>query len=129
MSQALCDALSQTLEPLCPRDSHVMAFEARRIRWTDESEGQVRHIPSYHCDYEGCSVRYNLKDGYFTVIDTPELSHFLEALNLTSVSGCVRRLPGPHQRIYQLAVQRVAERGHCLLHVQHGCIDAHTDAK
>ncbi|HLJ15631.1 MAG TPA: hypothetical protein VKV15_14115 [Bryobacteraceae bacterium] len=72
--------LSHTLEPLCTRHDHVLAYDGDGISWRD---GPDRHSPlqtvdSYHCGYFGCSVRYRPNEGYFTVVDTPDRPHFIE---------------------------------------------------
>jgi hypothetical protein len=46
-----------------------MRFEAKEISWkktSDDEESQ--RLPSYYCGFEGCSVRYDLLNGYFTVV-------------------------------------------------------------
>jgi hypothetical protein len=74
--QVLAESLSRKLKPLCPRDNRIMHFEAKGIEW--ETDGETHTTPSYHCDFEGCSVRYTPSEGYFTVIDMPDLPHFVE---------------------------------------------------
>ena len=74
--QTLTANLSRTIRPLCPRDEHVMSYEAKGIQ--SKSEEETYFIASYHCHFEGCCVRYTPADGYFTVIDTPDLPHFVE---------------------------------------------------
>jgi hypothetical protein len=74
------ETLSRTLEPLCTRHDHVLAYDADGISWR---EGPDRYSPlqtvsSYHCGFFGCSVRYTPGEGYFTVIDTPDRPHFIE---------------------------------------------------
>ena len=71
MHKTLSDVLSSTLKPLCPRDSHAMHYEAKGIHWKNDS-GDTESMPSYHCGYLGCSVRYTHEQGYFTVGKTPE---------------------------------------------------------
>jgi hypothetical protein len=70
-------SLNTNLKPLCPRDSHVMRYEKSGIRWTDDL-GVTLSVPSYHCDFHGCSVRYEATDGYFSVVDEPVVPFFLE---------------------------------------------------
>jgi hypothetical protein len=74
--QILSERLSRKLQPLCPRDNRLMHYEAKGIDW--KTEGETHTTASYHCDFEGCSVRYMPSEGYFTVIDTPDLPHFVE---------------------------------------------------
>jgi len=69
-------ALLHHLHPLCPRDDRAMHFEAKGISWNDH--GSKETLPSYHCNSEGCSVRYDLLNGYFTVIHTPDQPFFIE---------------------------------------------------
>ena len=35
-------------------------------------------MASYHCDFDGCSVRFDNLDGYFTVVLTPQQPYFIE---------------------------------------------------
>jgi hypothetical protein len=77
MHQTLSDVLSRALKPLCPRDDHCMHYDAKGIRWKDVS-GATDSVPSYRCGYVGCSVRYTLQQGYFTVVKTPDQPCFVE---------------------------------------------------
>ena len=63
---AFAYVLNPELEPVCPRDDRIMRYEASGLRSGTDNR------PSYHCNYEGCSVRYDLVDGYFTLIGMPE---------------------------------------------------------
>src|SRR5260221_6965226 len=81
--------LSQTLKPLCPRDNHVMHYEAKGLSWREGLGGSVQSLSSYHCGYFACSVRYRHTDGYFTVVDTPDLPHFVEEPG-TNILQCPR---------------------------------------
>jgi len=74
--QTATTTLSHDLKPRCPRDNHVMRYESRGIE--SERGGETQTLPSYHCDYQGCSVRYTPEEGYFTVVDMPDLPHFVE---------------------------------------------------
>jgi hypothetical protein len=77
--QIIAETLNSTLKPLCPRDNHVMHYEPHGITWPEEPGSAALHVvPSYHCNYFGCSVRYIPSDGYFTVIDTPDRPHFVD---------------------------------------------------
>jgi hypothetical protein len=55
-----------------------MSYEAKGIRWKKQGETGIRTMASYHCDFEGRSVRYNHPDGYFTVVETLEHPFFVE---------------------------------------------------
>ena len=79
MTQVSETSLNHKLEPLCPRDDQPMHFEEKGISWNAAlDEQQKESMPSYHCNYEGCSVRYDLLDGYFTVVNTPDQPYFIE---------------------------------------------------
>ncbi len=58
--------LDAKLEPLCPRDNKTMRYEASGLPSGTDNR------PSYHCGHEGCSVRYELANGYFTLIGMPD---------------------------------------------------------
>ena len=66
MKISRADVLSRHLKPLCPRDNHQMKYRAGRS--TSNAEDQ----PSFHCGFEGCSVRYNANDGYYMLIGMPD---------------------------------------------------------
>ena len=74
--QTELEKLSQSLKPLCPRDSRVMHFDARGLAWQEYGKQHV--TPSYSCGYEGCSVRYTPLDGYFSSIMMPDLPQAVE---------------------------------------------------
>jgi hypothetical protein len=79
MALTIESSLSHELEPICPRDDHRMRYEARGISWKPTPlDKHTRTQPSYHCGYDGCSVRYDLLNGYFTVVLTPEQPYFIE---------------------------------------------------
>src|ERR1043166_362046 len=67
--------LSESIAPLCPRDSRVMRYEAKG--WSQETESDSV-TPCYRCDYQGCTVRYTPLDGYFSIIRTPDLPQAVE---------------------------------------------------
>lgn len=75
-NQLYAERLSASIKPVCPRDGRVMRYEVEGIAWNTEKDRQT--VPSYHCGYQGCSVRYAAADGYFTVIDMPDLPIFVE---------------------------------------------------
>jgi hypothetical protein len=71
--------LEQHLEPICPRDDHRMKFESEGIHWKAAPEDKKpQTMASYHCNYDGCSVRYDLERGYFSEVLTPDHPYFIE---------------------------------------------------
>lgn len=58
--------LDSKLEPLCPRDNKIMRYEASGLPSGTDNR------PAYHCGHEGCNVRYDLVNGYFTLIGMPQ---------------------------------------------------------
>ena len=58
--------LDGRLEPLCPRDNKVMRYEGSGLPSGTDNR------PAYHCGHQGCSVRYDLGSGYFTLIGMPD---------------------------------------------------------
>jgi hypothetical protein len=54
------------LEPLCLRDNKIMRYEASGLPSGTDNR------PVYHCGHEGCNVRYDVVNGYFTMIGMPE---------------------------------------------------------
>jgi len=74
--QTEVEKMSQSLKPLCPRDSHLMHFAARGLSWQEQSKQQF--TPCYSCECRGCSVRYTPLDGYFTAIMMPDLPQAVE---------------------------------------------------
>lgn len=83
-------AMSHHLKPRCPRDNRTMHYEPEGIRWKDTS-GTIGSLPSYHCNYTGCSVRYDVSNGYFTVILEPDVPYFVEE-PATNQMRCPRQL-------------------------------------
>jgi hypothetical protein len=68
--------LNDAIEPLCPRDGHVMRYRAHTTEWP--TEAGTKTLPCYRCEHQGCSVRFSPYDGYFTVISTPDLPQAVE---------------------------------------------------
>jgi hypothetical protein len=66
MKTSSANILDSHLKPLCSRDNHVMKYEAAGSRSNSGSQ------PSYHCGFEGCSVRYDANDGYYMLIGMPD---------------------------------------------------------
>ena len=66
------DVLSRHLKPLCPRDNHVLKYESRGL------PSFVEDQRSYHCGFDGCSVRYDIADGYYTLLAIDEHAYRLE---------------------------------------------------
>jgi hypothetical protein len=58
--------LGARLEPVCPRDNKIMRYEPSGLPSGTDNR------PFYRCGYEGCSVRYDLANGYFTLIGMPD---------------------------------------------------------
>jgi len=79
MKETVEKPLNSDLAPLCPRDNHRMQYQLDGIRWRGAQGDDHEHsLPSYRCGYDGCSVRYDLWNGYFTVVNTPEQPFFVE---------------------------------------------------
>lgn len=60
------EVLNSHLKPLCSRDNHVMKYE------DGGSRSNTGYQASYHCAFEGCSVRYNATNGYYMLIGMPD---------------------------------------------------------
>ena len=71
-------AISHHLEPVCPRDDHKMKFDSDGVRWEQTADHATFKVATYHCGYNGCSVRYAPEHGYFTVVKAPDLPVFVE---------------------------------------------------
>jgi hypothetical protein len=69
--------ISRDLSPLCSRHEHVMRYEEDGIRWKEELDTKMQTVSSYHCGYMSCTVHYAPSEGYFTVVDTPQIPHFI----------------------------------------------------
>ena len=69
-------AINHHLEPVCPRDDHQMKFDSDGVRWEQTAENATFRVATYHCGYNGCSVRYAPEHGYFTVVKAPDLAGF-----------------------------------------------------
>jgi hypothetical protein len=81
--------LSRSIRPLCPRHNYLMNYAEKGVNWKDGAAGELQSLRSYHCDYFGCSVRYTPEEGYFTVVDTPDVPHFVEEPG-TNMHRCPR---------------------------------------
>ncbi len=68
MRETLELVLSEKLRPICPRDNHRMKYEAKGIHWKAASEDCAQTMASYLCNFEGCGVRYDHMNGYFTIV-------------------------------------------------------------
>ena len=68
--------LSDSIEPLCPRDSRVLRYDAQGIELS--ADGEARAIPHYRCGHQGCSVCYAPSEGYFSIIATPDVPQPIE---------------------------------------------------
>ena len=60
------DILNSHLKPLCSRDNRVMKYESRGSRSNPGDHA------SYHCGFEGCSVRFDATDGYYMLVGMPD---------------------------------------------------------
>jgi hypothetical protein len=69
--------LSRDLNPLCSRHNHVMRYAENGLKWKEEFDTNLQTLSSYHCGYLSCTVHYAPSEGYFTVIDTPNIPHFI----------------------------------------------------
>jgi hypothetical protein len=78
MKETLEPALSATLRPICPRHRHPMRYEAEGIRWKPATEDHIQTMASYHCNFGGCSVRYDHMNGYFTLVNASERPFLVE---------------------------------------------------
>jgi hypothetical protein len=65
MKIAVAEVLGSYLRPLCSRDNRVMKYESAG------SKANTGDQASYHCGFEGCSVRYDATDGYYMLIGMP----------------------------------------------------------
>jgi hypothetical protein len=70
--------LSRDLSPLCSRHEHVMRYEDHALEWKEKFDTMSQTLSSYHCGYLSCTVHYAPSEGYFTVVDTPDIPHFIE---------------------------------------------------
>jgi hypothetical protein len=59
------EVLNSRLKPLCSRDNHLMKYEL------GGSKSNSGNRSSYHCGFQGCSVRYNSTDGYYMLVGMP----------------------------------------------------------
>jgi hypothetical protein len=66
MTIVSAEILSAHLQPLCSRDNHVMKYERAG------SKQNTSDHASYHCAFQGCSVRYDTADGYYMLIGMPD---------------------------------------------------------
>jgi hypothetical protein len=65
MKIAIAEVLGSHLRPLCSRDNRVMKYESAGFKAITGDQA------SYHCGFEGCSVRYDATDGYYMLIGMP----------------------------------------------------------
>jgi hypothetical protein len=65
MRIASAEVLGSHLRPLCSRDNRLMKYESAG------SKANTGDQASYHCGFEGCSVRYDATDGYHMLIGMP----------------------------------------------------------
>ena len=55
--------LSDSIEPLCPRDNRVMRCGAEGIELSGESESIA--TPYYRCGYRGCTVLHAVRGIFY----------------------------------------------------------------
>lgn len=79
MTTASADVLSRHLRPLCSRDNHLMKYES------GGSRANIGDRASYHCDYVGCSVRYNSTDGYYMLMGIPNHTYAVDEPGMNTV--------------------------------------------
>jgi hypothetical protein len=92
MTTASVDVMSSNLKPRCPRENHIMKYESSHSRSNSGDEA------SYHCGFEGCSVRYNLRDGYYMLIGMPDHANPVEEPGV-NILKCPR-----HQWMYRRVI-------------------------
>jgi hypothetical protein len=55
-----------------------MGYETKGIFWKAMPDDKtVQTMASYHCDHDGCSVRFDNLNGYLTVFLTPQQPYFI----------------------------------------------------
>jgi len=79
MTIVSAEVLSSHLRPLCSRDNHVMKYES------GGSRANTGDRASYHCGYAGCSVRYNLTDGYHMLMGMPGHTYTVDEAGVNTV--------------------------------------------
>jgi hypothetical protein len=111
------EVLSNHLQPLCPRDNHVMKYESRSY-WSNAEDRA-----SYHCGFEGCSVRYNTNDGYYTLIGMPDHANAVEEPGVNT-----RKCPRHNHWLYlrEITHREVGARWSCGVEGCEYCYDADT---
>jgi hypothetical protein len=95
--------LSQSLRPLCPRDSRPMHYDATGLAW--RQDGELYVTPSYICEYDGCSVRYTPSDGYFTAIMMPDLPQAVEEPGVNLL-----KCPQHNAWLYRAVAENIGDR-------------------
>jgi hypothetical protein len=68
------DNLRSDIQPACPHDNSVMAYEATYLAMRDflRTDLLERFLPSYACAQTGCTARFRHTVGYFTLKGSPE---------------------------------------------------------
>lgn len=51
----------------------IIKWDMRRTEYPESHTGSF-----YHCDFDGCSVRFDNLNDYFTVVLTPQQPYFIE---------------------------------------------------
>ena len=91
MTIASAEILSRYLQPLCSRDNHVMKYERAG------SKQNTGDHASYHCAFQGCSVRYDTADGYYMLIGMPDHANRVDEPGVNTV-----QCPRHNQWLYRL---------------------------
>lgn len=79
MKMTSADVLDRHLKPLCSRDNHLMKYESGGSRLN------TGYQASYHCDFEGCSVRFDATDGYYMLIGMPGHAYAVDEPGVNTV--------------------------------------------
>ncbi len=53
-------------------------MKSREYSGKPHPDDHVQTMASYHCNFMGCSVRYDHMNGYFTVVNAPERPFLVE---------------------------------------------------
>jgi hypothetical protein len=62
-----------------------MKFDSDGVRWEQTADHATFKVGTYHCGYNGCSVRYAPEHGSFTVVKAADLPVFVEELTVNTL--------------------------------------------